>query len=46
MRRTLSGILEVRSDRVGVKATTNEGLGAIGKCKAIACFTVCLLEKF
>jgi 2-C-methyl-D-erythritol 2,4-cyclodiphosphate synthase len=46
MRRTLGGIFEVGSDRVGVKATTNEGLGAIGKCKAIACFTVCLLEKF
>jgi 2-C-methyl-D-erythritol 2,4-cyclodiphosphate synthase len=46
MRRTLGGILGVADDRVGIKATTNEGLGGVGKCKAIACFAVCLLEKF
>jgi 2-C-methyl-D-erythritol 2,4-cyclodiphosphate synthase len=46
MRCKLSGILGVAGDRVGIKATTNEGLGAIGKCQAIACFSTCLLEKF
>ncbi|MDR0590738.1 MAG: 2-C-methyl-D-erythritol 2,4-cyclodiphosphate synthase [Puniceicoccales bacterium] len=46
MRCALGGILGVAGDRIGIKATTSEGLGATGKRKAIACFATCLLEKF
>jgi 2-C-methyl-D-erythritol 2,4-cyclodiphosphate synthase len=46
MRTELSEILNICSDRIGIKVTTNEGLDAIGHSNAIACYTVCLLEKF
>ncbi len=35
--------LEVK--RIGIKATTNEGLGAIGRKEGIAAFAVCTLVK-
>ena len=43
MRDRIAAILGVPADRVGVKATTMEGLGAIGRAEAIACQAVCLL---
>jgi 2-C-methyl-D-erythritol 2,4-cyclodiphosphate synthase len=43
MRDRIAEILAVGADRVGVKATTMEGLGAIGRAEAIACQAVCLL---
>jgi 2-C-methyl-D-erythritol 2,4-cyclodiphosphate synthase len=46
MRRALGEILGVNGDRLGIKATTNEGLDSIGRGEAIACHAVCLLEKF
>jgi 2-C-methyl-D-erythritol 2,4-cyclodiphosphate synthase len=46
MRRTLGEVLGLNGDRIGIKATTNEVLDAIGKGEAIACHAVCLLEKF
>jgi 2-C-methyl-D-erythritol 2,4-cyclodiphosphate synthase len=45
MRTTLSGILNVSRDCIGLKATTNEGLDSIGRREAIACHSVCLLKK-
>ena len=41
---TIAGILEVSSDRIGVKAKTNEGLGDVGKKEAICVYAVVLLE--
>jgi len=35
---------EVLSTRVSVKATTNEGMGAIGRGEGIACIAVALIE--
>lgn len=43
MREKLGAALGVPADRVGVKATTNEKLGAIGAGEGIAVHAVCLL---
>lgn len=41
----LSKIMDVGKDCVGVKAKTNEGLGEVGRKKAIACYATVLLRK-
>ncbi|MDR1366375.1 MAG: 2-C-methyl-D-erythritol 2,4-cyclodiphosphate synthase [Puniceicoccales bacterium] len=41
----LAKLLRVQATQIGIKATTNESLDAIGKKKAIACHSVCLLKK-
>ncbi|MCA1946654.1 MAG: 2-C-methyl-D-erythritol 4-phosphate cytidylyltransferase [Armatimonadetes bacterium] len=40
IRANLARILGIPEDRVGLKATTNERLGAIGRGEGIACFAV------
>jgi 2-C-methyl-D-erythritol 2,4-cyclodiphosphate synthase len=45
MRQNLAKLLQLSEKQMGAKATTHEGLDAIGKKKAIACHSVCLLEK-
>lgn len=42
---SLATLLELPPDAVGVKATTNEGLGAIGRGEALACWATVLLER-
>lgn len=44
MRQTLAPILGIPEECLGIKAKTNEGLGEIGRLKAIACWAVCLLS--
>lgn len=44
IRERLAGILGVEHDAIGLKATTNEGLGAIGRGEGMAAFAVVLLE--
>jgi len=44
MRENISQTLEISSDKVSVKATTQNGLGFIGKGKAIASYAMVLLE--
>jgi 2-C-methyl-D-erythritol 2,4-cyclodiphosphate synthase len=46
MRRTMAGCLGVDLARISVKATTNEGLGAIGKSEGCAAYAVAALETF
>ncbi len=45
MRTVLSDTLMIEIDRVSIKATTAEGLGAIGNGLAIAAQTVALIER-
>lgn len=43
IRASLAALLELPPDRVGVQATTNEGLGPIGRGEAVACWASVLL---
>jgi 2-C-methyl-D-erythritol 2,4-cyclodiphosphate synthase len=45
MAQRLGVSLEVPSDRVGVKATTNEGMGFIGRGEGIAVLAVALIDR-
>ena len=45
MTEMLAEILNVQKDRVNIKATTNEAVGAIGRGEAIAAYAVVTLEE-
>jgi 2-C-methyl-D-erythritol 2,4-cyclodiphosphate synthase len=45
MAERLGDALNVDQDRVNVKATTNEGMGFIGRGEGIAAFAVAMLER-
>jgi len=45
MRASLSATMGIRPDQVGVKATTNERVGDIGRGLAIAAHAICLLKS-
>ncbi len=45
MKANISGILKVAQDAVSVKATTHEGVGAIGRGQAAAAYAVALIQK-
>jgi len=42
---SLAELLKLPTDAVGVKATTNEGLGAVGHGEALACWATVLLAR-
>jgi 2-C-methyl-D-erythritol 2,4-cyclodiphosphate synthase len=42
---SLAGILNISRDKINIKATTNEGVGSIGKGDAIAAYAVVTLEE-
>ena len=44
MRERLANALDVTVDRVSVKATTPEEMGAFGRCEGIAAQAVALVE--
>jgi 2-C-methyl-D-erythritol 2,4-cyclodiphosphate synthase len=44
MKKTLSPILKLKENLIGIKAKTNEGLGEIGEGKAIASYAIALIE--
>ncbi len=45
MKQNISRPLRIAPDAVNIKATTNEGIGCIGRGEGIAAHAVCLLEK-
>lgn len=45
MRQRLADAIGVDTDSVGLKATTTEGLGYVGREEGIACWAVALLER-
>ena len=45
MAATVADILGIQKDKVNIKATTNEGVGAIGRGDAIAAYAVVTLEE-
>jgi 2-C-methyl-D-erythritol 2,4-cyclodiphosphate synthase len=44
MKEALGRVLGLTEDRIGLKATTSEGLGALGSVDGIAAMAVCLIE--
>jgi len=45
MKETLSLTMGLNEEAIGIKATTNEGLGSLGKGEGIGCFAVSLLRR-
>lgn len=45
MKKNVARVLKISEDDISIKASTNEGIGLIGKEEAIAAFCVALLEK-
>lgn len=45
MKRRLSETIEISESLIGIKATTNEETGSLGKGEAIAAHAVCLIVK-
>lgn len=45
IKKSISELLEVGEDQVGIKATTNEGMDSIGQGRAMAVQAICLLLK-
>ena len=45
MKDLIAGLLKISSSRVNIKATTTEGLGAVGRQEGIAAAAVCLLKN-
>ena len=45
MRTKLAEILNIPPDRIGLKATTSEGMGALGRSEGIGAMCICLIER-
>ncbi len=45
MKERISSVLSISTDRIGIKATTTERLGAIGRSEGVAASAVVLLQR-
>ena len=45
MKKTLSAILEVEVNDIGIKATTNEKMGFVGREEGVCAYAVALIQK-
>ncbi|GHB95757.1 hypothetical protein GCM10007047_09510 [Cerasicoccus arenae] len=45
MKAVLSASLQIAPEEVGLKATTNEKIGDLGRCAGIAAHAVCMLMR-
>ncbi|MBI5873046.1 MAG: 2-C-methyl-D-erythritol 2,4-cyclodiphosphate synthase [Candidatus Omnitrophica bacterium] len=45
MKANMVGVLKIDKDRISIKATTNEGVGLIGKGKAACAYATALIKK-
>lgn len=45
MGKNLAGALKIDCDRIGIKATTHEGIGSLGRGEGIACVAVSLVRR-
>ncbi|MDW8104825.1 MAG: 2-C-methyl-D-erythritol 2,4-cyclodiphosphate synthase, partial [Armatimonadota bacterium] len=45
MRERIAAVLQTETDRVNLKATTNERLGFVGREEGIACYAVATLRR-
>jgi 2-C-methyl-D-erythritol 2,4-cyclodiphosphate synthase len=45
MRANVAAALHVDAESIGLKATTTEGLGAVGRSEGVAAYAVVLLER-
>ena len=45
MRKKISGVLKINTSSINIKATTNEGVGSIGRGEAISSYAVVTLEE-
>ncbi len=45
MKEKLGGVMNLSKDRIGIKATTTEQMGFLGRKEGIACMAVALLKK-
>ena len=45
IKKNIAGVLKIQKNCIGIKATTNEGVGLIGKGQAIAAMAIVCLKK-
>ncbi len=44
MKKNISKVLKIRTDRISIKSTTSEGLGFVGTKSGCSAYTICLLK--
>jgi 2-C-methyl-D-erythritol 2,4-cyclodiphosphate synthase len=45
MKKNIANILEIEPEKIGIKATTSEGLGFLGEKRGVCCWTVASVKQ-